>query len=233
MRELLSQLFTVMPETMTIPHHNLVHVLFSLILSAIIAIVISQIYKHTHRGMNFELNFMTSLVLLAPIVTVVMLFIRGDLVLSLGLIGSLSIIRFRTPIKDTRDMIFLLWAITVGLGAGTFNWIVVIVSTIFLTLIALVLHYIRYGRSKNTDFVLVVSGDNSLNDANLEAIVKRYTKEMRVRSHEIEGGNWEIIFELNFPRLTNQVTKELVKELETLPGIKKVSLLAPQLSLPV
>lgn len=95
---------------------DLFTILFSLGLAAAIAVIISQIYKHTHRGMNFELTFMTTLVLLAPIVAVVMLFIRGDLVLSLGLIGSLSIIRFRTPIKDTRDMVFLFWTIAIKLG---------------------------------------------------------------------------------------------------------------------
>ena len=69
---------------------------------------------------------MASLVLFAPLITIVMLYIRGDLVLSLGLIGSLSIIRFRTAIKDTRDMVFLFWVIAVGLGAGTYNWGIVI-----------------------------------------------------------------------------------------------------------
>jgi len=90
-------------------------VLFSLFLAVAVAFLVSQIYKYTHRGLNYELAFMSTLVLLAPIISVVMLFIRGDLVLSLGLIGSLSIIRFRTPIKDTRDMVFLFWVIAVGL----------------------------------------------------------------------------------------------------------------------
>src|SRR5690554_6776393 len=131
-------------ENLLISGQDVSDILFSLFLAAVIAVIISQIYKHTHRGMNFELSFMTTLVLLAPIVAVVMLFIRGDLVLSLGLIGSLSIIRFRTPIKDTRDMVYLFWTIAVGLGCGTYNWVVVIISTIFIGLIMFVLYFIKY-----------------------------------------------------------------------------------------
>ena len=79
----------------------------SLLLSILISLGIAMLYRGTHRGLNYEHSFVNTLVLLAPIVTLVMLFIRGDLVLSLGLVGSLSIIRFRTPIKDSRDMVYI------------------------------------------------------------------------------------------------------------------------------
>lgn len=233
MSELLAQVIRAIPENLVIPGRDLFDVLFSLIISVVIALVISQIYKHTHRGMNFELTFMATLVLLAPIVTVVMLFIRGDLVLSLGLIGSLSIIRFRTPIKDTRDMVYLFWTIAVGLGAGTYNWTIVIVSTIFIAILMYILYFIKYGRSRNTDFVLVVSGDPSYRDEQVEAIIKNYTEEARIRSHEAEGGYSEIIYELRFPKMLDPVTRKLVKDLEALEGVQKVSLMAPQLALPV
>ncbi len=212
---------------------DLFTILFSLGLAVVIAVIISQIYKHTHRGMNFELTFMTTLVLLAPIVAVVMLFIRGDLVLSLGLIGSLSIIRFRTPIKDTRDMVFLFWTIAVGLGCGTYNWIVVIISTIFIALIMFGMHFLKYGRSRSTDFVLVISGQAPYEETDLEGVIKRHAADARVRSHEVEEGAWEVIFELRFPRLSEPVTKKLIQELKALKGVRKVSLLAPQLALPV
>ena len=136
------------------------NVLFSLFLAIAIAFIISQIYKYTHRGLNYELTFMSSLVALAPIISIVMLYIRGDLVLSLGLVGSISIIRFRTPIKDTRDMVYLFWVIAVGLGCGTYNWNVVIISTLVISLVMFLLHFIRYGQTKATDYVLVVTGSD-------------------------------------------------------------------------
>ncbi len=220
-------------EKLLIQRGDIFDVLFSMFLAIAIAMVISQIYKQTHRGMNFELSFMSTLVLLAPIVAVVMLFIRGDLVLSLGLIGSLSIIRFRTPIKDTRDMVFLFWTIAVGLGCGTLNWAVVIISTIFISIIIIGLYFMKYGLSVNTDFILVVTGEGKSENMVIEKKVMEYVQEAKMRSYEIGDGHWEAIYELRYPRSKRNVSQIMINEIETLPGVLKISLLAPQLALPV
>jgi hypothetical protein len=212
---------------------DLASVLFSLFLAITVATIISQIYKFTHRGLNYELAFMSTLVLLAPIVSVVMLFIRGDLVLSLGLIGSLSIIRFRTPIKDTRDMVFLFWVIAVGLGCGTFNWNVVIISTIVISIMMIVLHFARYGHSRGTDYVLVITGSLGLSNQKIGEVLKRYAREIRLRSQEIDEEFQEIIFEVQLMDLDEEKTGQLFGELKSLEGVIKVSLLAPQIALPV
>jgi len=220
-------------KNMFLPGPDIFDIIFSLVLSVVIAIVISQIYKLTHRGMSFELSFMSTLVLLSPIVAVVMLFIRGDLVLSLGLIGSLSIIRFRAPIKDTRDMVFLFWSIAVGLGCGTYNWSVVIISTIFITIVMFTLYFVRYGRSRNSDFILVVNGYNEYNSGDIEKILLGYTDDARVRSHESDDNHWEIIYEMRLKDLHEKTVKKLIDEVKAVNGVAKVSLLAPQLALPV
>jgi uncharacterized membrane protein YhiD involved in acid resistance len=212
---------------------DLYSIVFSLVIAAVMGFLISLLYRKTHRGLNYEHTFMATLVLLAPIVSIVMLYIRGDLVLSLGLIGSLSIIRFRTPIKDTRDMVFLFWVIAVGLGAGTYNWGVVVISTIFLTLVVALLYFFRYGNSKNTDFVLVVSGESPLKSAEIQQIVKQYAVEARIRSVEQENEKWEIVFELRLIDRMADSAENLIQQLQEKKGIVRVSLLAPQLALPL
>lgn len=212
---------------------DLANILFSLFLAIAIAFIISQIYKYTHRGLNYELTFMATLVALAPIIAIVMLFIRGDLVLSLGLIGSISIIRFRTPIKDTRDMVFIFWVIAVGLGCGTYNWNIVIISTIVITLLMFLLHFIRYGHSTATDYVLVVTGTKALKNHEISQVLKEYTGEVRVRSQETEEDYWEIIFEVQLKDLTETMVGDLHAALNRIEGVRKVSLLAPQIALPV
>lgn len=212
---------------------DLANILFSLFLAIAIAFIISQIYKYTHRGLNYELTFMATLVALAPIIAIVMLFIRGDLVLSLGLIGSISIIRFRTPIKDTRDMVFIFWVIAVGLGCGTYNWNIVIISTIVITLLMFLLHFIRYGHSTATDYVLVVTGTKALKNHEISQVLKEYTGEVRVRSQETEEDYWEIIFEVQLKDLTETMVGDLHAALNRVEGVRKVSLLAPQIALPV
>lgn len=212
---------------------DLYSVLFSLTIAAIMGLLISQLYRRTHRGLNYEHTFMATLVMMAPIVAVVMLYIRGDLVLSLGLIGSLSIVRFRTPIKDTRDMVFLFWVIAVGLGTGTYNWGIVVVSSLFISIIVGLLYFFRYGNSKNTDFVLVITGDTNYNSEILQKTVKKHVREARIRSFEQEADHWEVVFEIRFSDIKENPADTLVEDLNALDGIARVSLLAPQLALPL
>lgn len=108
-----------------------------------------------------------------------------------------------------------------------------IISTIFIALTLFALYFLKYGRSRSTDFVLVVSGAAPYGGTDLEGVIRRHSADARVRSHEVEEGAWEVIFELKFPRLAEAVTKQLLQEIQALPGVRRVSLLAPQLALPV
>lgn len=194
---------------------------------------IAMVYRNTHRGMNYEPAFLTTLVLIAPVVALVMFFIRGDLVLSLGLIGSLSIIRFRTPIKDTRDMVYLFWAIVIGLGCGTENWSLALLATVFIAIIIFMLFLFEYGRPKHTDFVLVVSGHSDHSPAEASKLIHKFSTRSRIRSHDIVDEGWEIIYELRFTETQERYAERFIREIKALEGITKVSLLAPQLALPM
>ena len=217
---------------MALSSDDVFNTILALLIAITISIVISQIYKLTHRGVNYESSFMTSLVMLAPVVTIVMFFIQGSLVLSLGLVGSLSIIRFRTPIKDTRDMVYLFWVIAVGLGAGTFNWGIVILSSLVIIVMIILLYYLKYGKSQNNDYVLIISGQSEFNRDPIREIILKFSSDARVRSQTTNPNEWEIVFELTLKDKGRQVD-DLLQSLNEIPTISNVSLLAPQLSLPV
>lgn len=197
-----------------------------------VSLAISQVYKRTQRGLNHELSYMTSIVVLAPLVTLVMLFIRNDLIISLGLIGSLSIIRFRTAIKDTRDMVFLFWSIVVGLGAGTFNWTAIVLGSIIVILIIFILYLFNYGKSKNQDYILVISADQNLIFDEIEKVVNPYVINMNIRSQEILDGSSEMVLELDLKNHNPKEIEKFTKQLYAVEFVKSVSLLSPQLSLP-
>lgn len=216
-----------------ITSEDLFSILFSLALALLISFIVSQIYKNTHYGMNYEQSFMISLVLLGPIVAAVMLFIQGNLVVSLALVGSLSIIRFRTPIKDSLDMIYLFWVSAVGIGSGTYNWTIVVIFSLVLLAAIGVLQFVKYGHSHNRYFVLIITGNSSYPMDEVEKIFKKYTSDARIRSHEVEDQIWEVIFEVRFVDMAGQESKQFIQELQNLTGIHKISLLAPQLALPV
>lgn len=217
---------------MALTSEDIFNILFSLLVATVVSIIISQVYKLTHRGVNYELTFMASLVILAPIVALVMLFIRGNLVLSLGLVGSLSIIRFRTPIKDTRDMVYLFWVIAVGLGAGTYNWAMVALASLFILIVVFVLYLFKYGRSQNHDYVLIVSGLGELDQALIRESINRFIADAVMRSQMINEGMWEIVYELHLDDRSEPID-DLLKALYAIESVSSISLLAPQLALPV
>lgn len=220
-------------ELLFVPGEVVANLFVSLTAAFILSLGIALLYRSTHRGLNYEQSFLSTLVLLSPIVTLVMTFIRGDLVLSLGLVGSLSIIRFRTPIKDTRDMVFLFWVIAVGLGCGTNNWMIAVVSTLFLSIVTALLYMMDYGTQRHSDFVLVLTGEADYTAEAVQDVIRKHTTTARVRSFESEGNAWETVFELRFNRTQEKQSNDMIKDIKTMEGIKRVSLLAPQLTLPM
>lgn len=207
--------------------------ILSMVLAIILGLAIALIYRYTHRGMNYESSFLSTLAILAPIVTLVMFFIQGDLVLSLGLVGSLSIIRFRTPIKDTRDMVFLFWSIAMGLGVGTLNWTIAVISTIILGLLISVFYIVRYGRQIHTEYILIVAGTNHFDDTMMNDYYEGKNIDIQMRSTETEGERFENVYELRFENDDLDTIKAMVESIRELNHIQKVSLLSPQLSLPM
>jgi hypothetical protein len=236
-------LFTITPQgkkymdrlmgIILLPADQLINVVLALTLSLILGLVIAGVYRYTHRGMNYESGFLSTLVLLAPIVAIVMLFIQGDLVLSLGLVGSLAIIRFRTPIKDTRDMVFLFWVIAIGLGAGTLNWTVSVLATLFLTVVTTSFYLFKYGRPLHAEYILVIAGTAPRGEDEVDRLVRAREANVQLRNHEVRGEQWELTYELRFAREKEAGVRQVVTDLRTVAGVDKVSLLTPQLALPM
>lgn len=110
----------------------MVDILIGLLVASILGLVVSFAYLfHTKKNIA-ENNIALSLILMAPIITIIMTFIGSNLALSLGMVGSLSIIRFRSAIKDSRDLIYLLWIMAIGIGCGVKNYEAAGVATLFV-----------------------------------------------------------------------------------------------------
>jgi hypothetical protein len=232
MTEDFESLFNDVLSILHLSNQDIFNILFSMSVAGVVGFAISQVYKRTQRGLNHEISYMTSLVVIAPIVTLVMLFIRDDLIISLGLIGSLSIIRFRTAIKDTRDMVFIFWSIVVGLGAGTFNWTAVVLGSIFVIVIIFILYLFNYGKSKNQDYILVISADQNIIYDEIEKVIKPFVINMNIRSHEIQDGSSEMVLELDLKSTDPKEIEKFSKQLSAIELVNRVSLLSPQLTLP-
>jgi uncharacterized membrane protein YhiD involved in acid resistance len=127
----------------------------SLLVAFALAFLWATVYRKTHSGIAYTRSFFFSLILISPIVAMIMMAIGSNIALSLGLVGSLSVIRFRTVVKDTKDMTFLFMAIAIGLTSGANVWLVGIIGTIVVSVIAIVLNRVGHNSVGSADYILI------------------------------------------------------------------------------
>ncbi len=191
-------------------------ILLGLIISLILSLFVYYIYKKTYSGVLYSKNFNVTLVFTSIIVTVIMTAISGNLALSLGLIGALSIIRFRTAIKDPKDVTFLFWSISIGLVNGVHLYRLSIVSTLF---IGLVLLLFSKNIQINHPYLITLKFRKRINERKIEFLCKKYCSKFYVRNRTLGDLDGDITIEV-LVRKKNQAL--LLSELKKLEGVGRV-----------
>ena len=186
--------------------------------SALFALAIFVSYRLTHSGSVYSAKFNITLVTLTILTTMVMTVIGNNLALSLGMVGALSIIRFRTSIKDSRDTVYIFWTIIIGIccGVGDFTVAGVGSAVVFIVLLAL-------GRVKNENRILLIIRADRINDQEIRKIVYAFfTKKPVLKAENTTQEKVELIYELNKKSLeqSNRIeTKKALKEKRSHEGI--------------
>ena len=119
-------------------------IIINLIISFILGLIISFVYKKTHKGLSYSQSFVVTNIFIAVIVCMVIMIIGNNLARAFALVGALSIIRFRTVVKDTKDTAYIFWSLAVGMAAGTGSYFLAFIGTIILTIIAFILYITNY-----------------------------------------------------------------------------------------
>ena len=180
-------------------------ILINLTASFIIGIFIFFIYKKTFQGVLYTQAFNVSLVMVGLVTTLIIMTISTNIVLSLGMVGALSIVRFRTAIKDSMDIVFMFWAISIGIANGAGYFKISIVGTIFIAIVLIILT--RYRDSTSPYLLIINYKENSENS------VKKYLSEIKaykVKSKTITRDDTELTIELrtdNDHKIVNDINK--------------------------
>lgn len=135
--------------------------LLSLLIALVGALLIDFTYKKTYTGVSYSKSNSLSIILLALVTSIVIRAINSNLSLSLGMVGALSIVRFRTAIKDPVDTIFMFWAITVGIMSGAGLYVVTVLSTIIISIIYFVSYLFQVKRTRKMLLIVVCSLEKS------------------------------------------------------------------------
>lgn len=211
---------------------SLLDLVVALSLAFLLGLGMAGVYRLTFSGFTYERSFLVTLATMPMVVAVVMSFIANNLALSLGMVGALSIIRFRTVIKDSRDMVFLFWTIAVGLGCGTGNAVPAAVASALLAAALFLLHFVRFGAARRSDYMLVIRGREHGALESARTLVREAYAAVQIRSLEQDEEGWELVIELRLDDADADVLPWLAA-LRGIDGVDRVSLLAPQLALPV
>lgn len=161
--------------------------------SALLGIVIFTSYYISHRGTIYSRKFNVSLVMLAVLTGTVMVVIGNNIALSLGMVGALSIVRFRTAVKDSRDTLYIFWAIIVGICCGVANYFVAAAGSCAVFLILLL-----FGAVKNDSRILLIVRGARQTESAIEALTfKAFERKARMRVKNTTPESVELIYEVS------------------------------------
>jgi len=191
----------------------------AMILSLCMGLFIFYVYKKTFSGVMYSESFGVSLMAMTLITTLIILAVTSNIILSLGMVGALSIVRFRTAVKEPLDIAFLFWSISVGivLGAGLIP--LGILGTTFIGIILLV--FVNR-KTNDTPYIMILNLENDQAELDSMELIKEKTKKNLVKAKTVSGNGIELIVEV---RLVD-MSANLLNELHVIEGVKNACLVS-------
>lgn len=194
-------------------------VLLALGLSFVLGLFIFLVYKKTYSGVMYSDSFGVSLIAMSMITSLVIIAVTSNVVLSLGMVGALSIVRFRTAVKEPMDIAFLFWSIAVGIVLGAGLLPLAVIGSVIIGVIIVVFSTRKIG---DIPYILVVSCENSAAEIEVNSILKAGVKKCLLKSKSVNNSGMELIFEV---RVKGDETAFLSEISET-EGVSNTSLVS-------
>ncbi len=218
----LQQSLAAPPSAVYGPYEILINLGVSIVLGLIVAII----YRQTHKGPSYSQSFTLTVLFVAVIVATVMMVIGNSLSRAFALVGALSIIRFRTVVKDTKDTAFVFWALAVGMAAGTGNFVLGGIATGVVSALALVLHSTNFGALYKSEFILrfryATGSDSSTHLEQINLMSKRSS--MLHIEHSGDGKSLQLTYDIVLKE--GRTAEELVQAMGEVPSVSEVVLIA-------
>lgn len=190
--------------------------LVAIALSFALSLFIVFVYRVTYAGVSFSPSFAGCLIMISMVTTVVILVITSNVVLSLGMVGALSIVRFRTAVKDARDTAFLFWAIATGIICGAGYVTISVLSALLLGLLFVLIHAFGSKQKAGTYMVVARFEETPQVEEKLAALPG-----YRMKNKTMSGAATELVAEVRLDSKGMIVLEELRRQ----PGVKAISVM--------
>lgn len=195
-------------------------VVLVLIFALISSVIVSLVYRKTYRGVLYNPTFSTTLILLTLVTAPVVMAIGSNVALSMGMVGALSIVRFRTAVKDPIDTAYMFWSITMGILIGSKLYVISLIVVATITVIMIFMSFIRMRTNEN--YLLVLHYDPAA-EQEISAELHRGVRNYRVRSKTITRSGAEMTVDL---RLNQRA--DIVSHMLDIQGVYDATLVAVQ-----
>ena len=203
-------------------------IIFNLLFSFLLGLIISLVYKKTHKGLSYSQSFMVTNVFVTVIVCMVIMIIGNNLARAFALVGALSIIRFRTVVKDTKDTAYIFWSLASGMATGTGSYFLAVMGNLILSLIAFTLYKTNFGSIVKSEFILqfrIKTGDNQTSQ-NYIKVLSKHTKSHTLLSSESSSDNNSIKVTVDIVMEENKDQNSLLSEISKISGISEAIIIA-------
>ena len=195
-----------------------IQIVMTLGITFLIALYIFFIYRMVNKTALYDKSFHVSMAIISVITAGIIIAMQSSIVISLGMVGALSIVRFRTAIKNPMDLLFLFWSIGVGIicGAGLFE-----IALIVSLMVTIGIFFLEFMPDNKKPYLLIINGSRELDETEVLDCVRKYSKNVKVRSRNMKKNGTDYIIEVH----TKQ-EKELLVELDKIEAISQLSLLS-------
>lgn len=189
--------------TLTVPD-----LLLAIGLAFVLSLFVFYVYKSTFTGVLYSRNFNVSLVLLTMVTTLIMRSVTANLALSLGMVGALSIVRFRTAVKDPLDTVFMFWAVGIGITLGAQFYFLSAIGSLAIGAFVYIMYLIR-GHGSYAYLLIVRHDFESTNEVSYA--LRKLPKGSRLKSKTVSGTGVEITMEVRLPGENTNIVTELLR----------------------
>jgi uncharacterized membrane protein YhiD involved in acid resistance len=188
-------------------------VLTNLAVSLACGIVIALVYRYIYKGPSYMATYVNSLVLLSLITTLVIMIIGNNLARAFGLVGAMSIIRFRTAVRDVQDIVYIFFALAVGMASGVGLYVISITGTLVICLVSVVLVTFNFGAPGTSEYVLqLIYPPSRETEKRVSDILHKYCRGVRLSNLKSQGAGEKVEAFYQFSLRKRYRSTELVEE---------------------
>ena len=198
---------------------SLSEVLLAMLFAVIVGLFIFWVYKKTFTGILYSSGFALTLIGLTLVTTLVIIAVTSNVVLSLGMVGALSIVRFRTVIKEPMEIVFLFWSIAVGIVLGAGMIPLAVLGSVIIGIILLI-----FANRKNVEnaYILVLNCENEEAENTAAELLKNTVKKYRIKSKTVNADGIELTTELKI----KDDKMAFVNQMNKITGVKNATLVS-------